>query len=84
MLVCVLSNKMHIDAGTGRVLVCPFVAGRPPIDDLVGIVMCDDLDGVLLPELTHWLPMSALSGTGQRAPRENVAQAVRLVYSLVR
>ncbi|MFD0560112.1 hypothetical protein FB566_4106 [Stackebrandtia endophytica] len=81
--VCVLSNRMHLDAGTGRVMVCPIIPGRPPLDELVGIVPCSG-DRALLPEMTHWLPQSAIEATGERVGAGEVAEAVRLVYSLIR
>ena len=36
LYVAVLSNTIHLAAGTGRVITCPFIAGRVPADAMAG------------------------------------------------
>lgn len=58
--VAILSNDIHLAAGTGRVITCPFIPGQLPDDAIALSVDIERPKGLLLPELIHWLPTSAL------------------------
>ncbi|MFC7547742.1 hypothetical protein [Plantactinospora sp. GCM10030261] len=60
LMVVVLSNSMHLQARTGRVICCPFVPGVPADDAMPLVVAVTEPSGTLLPELVQWLPLSAL------------------------
>jgi hypothetical protein len=60
LYVAVLSNSIHLAANTGRVITCPFIAGRIPDDTMAMVVPINHPEGTLLPELVQWLPTSAL------------------------
>ncbi|KUI03997.1 hypothetical protein [Mycobacterium sp. IS-3022] len=60
LYVVVLSNSIHLAAGTGRLITCPFIPGPIPADAIAMVVPIDQPEGTLLPELVHWLPGSAL------------------------
>jgi hypothetical protein len=60
LYVAVLSNAVHLAAGTGRVITCPFVPGLLPDDTMAMVVAVSQPEGTLLPELVQWLPSSAL------------------------
>ncbi|MFF5172881.1 hypothetical protein ACFY3U_09635 [Micromonospora sp. NPDC000089] len=60
LMVAVLSNSMHLQAQTGRVICCPFVPGTPTADAMPLVVAVTEPPGTLLPELVQWLPVSAL------------------------
>lgn len=57
-LVMIVSNWAHIQAETGRVLACPFIAADLRNDS--AFVQIPFPEGTLLPELVHWLPTPAL------------------------
>lgn len=60
LMVAVLSNSMHLQAQTGRVICCPFVPGAITEDTMPLVVAVTTPPGTLLPELVQWLPLSAL------------------------
>ena len=60
VIVAVLSNAIHLAADTGRVITCPFVPGQLPDDAIAMIVVVEQPEGTLLPELVQWLPSAAL------------------------
>ncbi|MDG4789390.1 hypothetical protein O7626_26280 [Micromonospora sp. WMMD1102] len=60
LMVVVLSNSMHLQAQTGRVICCPYVPGAPTEDAMPLVVAVTEPSGTLLPELVQWLPVSAL------------------------
>jgi mRNA-degrading endonuclease toxin of MazEF toxin-antitoxin module len=60
LFVVVLSNAVHIAAGTGRLITCPFIPGDIPADAMSMVVTVSRPTGVVLPELVQWLPTSAL------------------------
>ena len=59
LYVTVLSGEAHIQAGTGRLITCPFIPGRLGLGAMALVVAIEQPDGVLLPELVQWLPSSA-------------------------
>lgn len=61
LMVVVLSNSMHLQAQTGRVICCPFVPGALGEDAMPLVVAVTEPSGTLLPELVQWLPLSALA-----------------------
>jgi hypothetical protein len=82
--VAVLSNAMHLSAGPGRVIVCPFIEGAVADADMVGVVGVEQPDGTLLPELVHWLPTVALESRPiGRTSAGQVRAAVRLTVALL-
>ena len=60
LYVVVLSNAIHLAAATGRVITCPFIPGEIPSGTMAMIVAVQQPKGVVLPELTQWLPVAAL------------------------
>lgn len=60
LMVVVLSNSMHLQAQTGRVICCPYLPGKLAEDSMPLVVAVADPPGTLLPELVQWLPLSAL------------------------
>lgn len=60
LMVVVLSNSMHLQAQTGRVICCPYVPGALTEDAMPLVVAVTEPSGTLLPELVQWLPVSAL------------------------
>jgi hypothetical protein len=60
LMVAVLSNSMHLQAQTGRVICCPYVPGALAEDAMPLVVTVTAPPGTLLPELVQWLPLSAL------------------------
>ena len=81
-LVMVVSNWAHIQAETGRVLACPFIAGHMH-DDSAFIVRIPAPEGIVLPELVHWLPTSALGRYLGTAEAAKVSETARLVSALI-
>jgi mRNA-degrading endonuclease toxin of MazEF toxin-antitoxin module len=81
-LVMVVSNWTHIQAETGRVLTCPFIAGDLR-DDSAFVVQIPVPEGIVLPELVRWLPTSALGKYLGTAEAAQVAETTRLVTALI-
>ena len=81
-LVMIVSNWAHIQAETGRVLACPFIAGDLR-DDSAFVVQIPVPEGIVLPELVHWLPTSALGKYLGTADATKVAETARLVTALI-
>lgn len=83
LMVVVLSNSMHLQAQTGRVICCPYVPGTLTDDDLPLVVAVAEPSGTLLPELVQWLPMSALGEPlGNVGPRA-LGQTSAIVTALI-
>ena len=83
LYVAVLSNGIHLAAGTGRVITCPFIPGQVPNDVMAMVVTVQQPEGTLLPELVQWLPLAALDepiGTiGAAALHETTATVTALL-----
>lgn len=80
MYVVVLSNSIHLSAGTGRIIACPFIPGEIPSSSVSFVVSTNNPDGVALPELVQCLPASALA-----EPIGNIgADALRQIATLVK
>lgn len=83
IFVIVLSNPIHLAAETGRVIVCPYIPGEIPNATMAMVVPVTDPDGVALPELVQWLPISALDepigNIGPTALRETTAMVAALI-----
>jgi mRNA-degrading endonuclease toxin of MazEF toxin-antitoxin module len=60
LMVVVLSNSMHLQAQTGRVICCPYLPGARADDAMPLVIAVTEPSGTLLPELIQWLPLSAL------------------------
>lgn len=79
----VLSNAVHLGAGTGRVIVCPLVPGQLT-DEMEPIrVEVDQPPGTLLPELVRFLPRSALGEPIGVVDATALREAVRIVTALI-
>lgn len=61
LYVVVLSNSIHLAAGTGRVITCPFIPGTIDNEAMAMTVTATNPNGTLLPELVQWLPATALT-----------------------
>lgn len=83
LYIVVLSNSIHLSAGTGRLITCPFIPGRLPDDAMAMVVAVTEPAGVVLPELVQWLPTSAvgdpIGNIGTAALRETTALVAALV-----
>jgi hypothetical protein len=83
LMVAVLSNSMHLQARTGRVICCPYVPGRVADDTLPLVVAVPDPAGTLLPELVQWLPVVALGEPFGNVGPEALGQATVIVGALI-
>ncbi len=83
LYVAVLSNATHLQAGTGRLIVCPFVPGPLPEEAMPLVVPVAEPEGVLLPELVQWLPASALDAAIGNVGGPALRQAASIVGALV-
>jgi mRNA-degrading endonuclease toxin of MazEF toxin-antitoxin module len=83
LMVAVLSNSMHLQARTGRVLCCPYVPGTVADDSLPLVVPVPDPPGTLLPELVQWLPVAALGDPFGNVGPEALSQATAIVGALI-
>lgn len=83
LYVAVLSNAIHLAAHTGRVITCPFIPGRVPADAMAMVVVVEQPEGTLLPELVQWLPLAALDkpigAIGAAALRQTAAIVTPLI-----
>lgn len=83
LMVAVLSNTMHLQARTGRVICCPYVPGTVADDTLPLVVAVPDPAGTLLPELVQWLPVVALGDPFANIGPEALRQAGAIVGALI-
>jgi len=83
LMVAVLSNSMHLQARTGRVICCPYVPGTVADDTLPLVVAVPDPAGTLLPELVQWLPVSAFGDPFGNIGRGALDQATAIVGALI-
>ncbi|MEV6970414.1 hypothetical protein AB0M47_35440 [Hamadaea sp. NPDC051192] len=83
LMVAVLSNSMHLQARTGRVVCCPYVPGTVADDTLPLVVPVPDPPGTLLPELVQWLPVSALGDPFGNVGPAALEQATAIVGALI-
>jgi mRNA-degrading endonuclease toxin of MazEF toxin-antitoxin module len=83
LYVLVLSNSIHLAAGTGRVVACPFIPGPIPEAEMAMVVEVGQPDGVVLPELVQWLPAAALDESIGNVGVERLAQARAIVSALI-
>jgi hypothetical protein len=83
LMVVVLSNSMHLQAQTGRVICCPFVPGPVPDDAMPLVVTVAEPRGTLLPELVQWLPLSALGDPSGNVGPLALSQTSAIVAALI-
>ena len=81
--VAVLSNGAHLQAGTGRLITCPFIPGDLNEGAMALVVAVDQPRGVLLPELVQWLPSSALDEPIGNIGAASLRQASAIVAALL-
>jgi hypothetical protein len=83
LYVVVLSNAIHLNANTGRVIACPYIPGEIPGGIMAMVVSVKQPEGALLPELVQWLPTAALDepigNVGAAALRETTALVAALI-----
>lgn len=83
LYVVVLSNAVHLEAGTGRVITCPFIPGQFSGDAMAMAIVVPEPEGTVLPELVQWLPIAALDDSigniGSVALHETIAIVTALV-----
>ena len=83
LYVVVLSNSIHLAAGTGRAITCPYIPGRVSHDVMAMVVSIQQPAGTVLPELVQWLPTSALGeaigNVGAAALRETTTLVAALI-----
>ncbi len=82
--VTVLSGEAHIQAGTGRLITCPFIPGRLGLDAMALVVAVEQPSGVLLPELVQWLPSSALDEPIGNVGMASLHEATAIIAALLR
>ena len=79
----VLSNSIHLAAGTGRVIACPFIPGEIPGGAMSLVVTVTEPQGVILPELIQWIPLVGLDdpigNVGAAALRETTSIVTALI-----
>lgn len=88
LAVLVLSGPAYNSAGTGRVLFCPIITSNEATGDYLTVhrVSYEDAGitvmGYAVPELTTWLPTSALSPqpVGRTKDMGAVLATVRALY----
>ncbi|WP_293003363.1 toxin [Mycobacterium sp.] len=83
LFVVVLSNAIHLAAGTGRLVVCPFIPGELPSETMSLVVSTQDPEGATLPELVHWLPLAALDDAIANIGTTALAEASATVAALI-
>ncbi len=83
LMVVVLSNSMHLQAQTGRVICCPYVPGTLTDDALPLVVAVAEPSGTLLPELVQWLPLSALGDPLGNVGPQALGQTSAIVTALI-
>ncbi len=83
LYVVVLSNTIHLAAGTGRVITCPYIPGQIPNDAMAMVVSVEQPDGVLLPELVQWLPSAALDEPIGNVGAAALQETVTLIATLI-
>ncbi len=83
LYVAVLSGDAHIQAGTGRLITCPFIPGDLGTDAMALVVAVDQPRGVLLPELVQWLPSSALDAPIGNIGPASLDEATAIIGALV-
>ncbi|MCH9668010.1 MAG: toxin [Actinomycetia bacterium] len=79
----VLSNTIHLAAGTERAVTCPFIPGEVPGGAMAMVVAVHQPTGTVLPELVQWLPVAALDepigNIGESALHETTSIVTALV-----
>lgn len=83
LMVVVLSNSIHLQAQTGRVICCPYVPGTLTDDALPLVVAINEPSGTLLPELVQWLPMSALGDPLGNVGAQALSRTSAIVTALI-
>lgn len=83
LFVVVLSSSMHLAAGTGRVITCPFIPGPTPESTMALVVPVSPPDGVVLPELVQCLPSAALDEPIGNVGVERLMEARAIVSALI-
>ena len=83
LYVAVLSGEAHIQAGTGRLITCPFIPGDLGEGAMALVVAGAQPGGVLLPELVQWLPSSALDTPIGNVGIASLQEATSMVASLL-
>ncbi|MGV9711895.1 toxin [Gordonia sp. NPDC003424] len=83
IFVAVLSNSIHLAADTGRIIVCPFIPGPIPEGAMTMVVPVPEPEGVILPELVQWLPVTAIDESIGNIGSDALQQSVALVTALV-
>lgn len=81
--VVVLSNTIHLAAGTGRLITCPFIPGQLPDAAMSMVVTVQQPDGVVLPELVQWLPTAALEESIGNIGGQALRQTAALITALI-
>lgn len=81
--VVVLSSPLHLEAGTERIIACPFIFGDLDDGAIPLAVPSEQPPGVLLPELVHWLPRAALGEAVATVGDTVVRRAVGVVTALM-
>lgn len=81
--VVVLSNTIHLAAGTGRLITCPFIPGQLPDATMSMVVTVQQPEGVVLPELVQWLPVAALDESIGNIGGQALRQTAALITALI-
>jgi len=83
LYVAVLSNAIHLAADTGRVITCSFIPGRIPADAMAMVVVVEQPEGTLLPELVQWLPLAALDEPIGAIGADTLRETTAIVTALI-
>lgn len=84
LYIVVLSNSIHLSAGTGRLITCPFIPGHPPDDAMAMVIAVTEPAGVVLPELVQWHPTSAVGDPIGNIGTAALQETTTLVAALMR
>ncbi len=82
MSVMVLSNSIHLSAGTARIIACPFIPSEIPSRSVPFVSSTNNPDRVAPPELVQCLPAPALAepigniGTNARCQIATLVKAI--------
>lgn len=84
LLVVVLSNSIHLQAHTGRVVTCPYIPGQVADDSMPLVVgIQKEPRGTVLAELVQWLPVAALGDPIGNVGEDALRQTSAIVSALI-
>jgi mRNA-degrading endonuclease toxin of MazEF toxin-antitoxin module len=84
LFVVVLSNSIHLQAHTGRVVTCPYIPGQVADTDMPLVVGSqNEPRGTLLAELVQWLPVTALADPVGNVGEDALRRTSAIISALI-